>query len=294
MKPPARKSCQSTRRTLDDARRNDATEDVELHLVADLDARTKPKVAVRIAVGEPFLDRHLRLALERPVTPPFPLDDLFVPLEPRPIGDGVLPRQPSTAHRLVTIQIHVLATDGHDARAQRRNDLGGATRSAGLVQEGRHLIALALLDVDEEHVGRFGPGLDGEVPEQVDLQRPDAQDEKGAEADGQQNDPRLIAGPRDAQHRLPQRERPRVPQRLNRTHEHSTRQVQHERRRHEASRQHQAYFDRACLPRRHGHERHRHTGSHRPFQPIDSGWRRRVMPQQQRGLDVPHVEQWNQ
>ena len=65
--------------------------------------------------------------------------------------------------------------------------------------------------------GAFGPGLDGEVAAAGSTcSVADAEDEERAQADGQQDDARLIAGPRDVQHRLPQRERLRVPQRLNR------------------------------------------------------------------------------
>ena len=90
-------------------------------------------------------------------------------------------------------------------------------------------VLLIGLNVDQEHVGRILADLHREVLQQIGLQRADAEDEEGAETDGEQDDARLIAGTRDVQHRLPERERARVAQRLHRAHERETRQMQHER-----------------------------------------------------------------
>ena len=56
--------------------------------------------------------------------------------------------------------------------------------------------------------------VDRELIDQVLLQRSHADDEEAAEADGEQHDPHLAAGPAQLQHRVTQRERSRSRQRL--------------------------------------------------------------------------------
>ncbi len=107
-------------------------------------------------------------------------------------------------------------------------------------------------------------GLDREVAQQVGLQRLHAEDEEGAEADGEQDDARLVARPRDVQHGLAQRERARVAQRLHGAHQRQPGQVQDEGDARRIRRQQQADAHRARLPRRHadqrrGHDRCRHA-----------------------------------
>ena len=80
-------------------------------------------------------------------------------------------------------------------------------------EERADAVGLIPLDVEQEHVGRIGRHLNRELLEQAGLQRPDADDEERAEADRQQDDPRLVAGPRQMQHRMTQRERSRVRER---------------------------------------------------------------------------------
>ena len=81
---------------------------------------------------------------------------------------------------------------------------------AGSARNARNAVHLAALHVEQEHVGRVGRRLHRELVEQARLQRPDADDEEGAEADGEQDHARLVAGPRKVQHRMPQRKRLRV------------------------------------------------------------------------------------
>ena len=76
-----------------------------------------------------------------------------------------------------------------------------------IAEERAHAVHLVALDVEQEHVGRFRVDLDRELLEQARLQRPHADDEERAEADGQQDDARLVAGPRQVQHGVPQRKR---------------------------------------------------------------------------------------
>ena len=87
-------------------------------------------------------------------------------------------------------------------------DVAGAVRR--VAQERAHAVGLLALHVDQEHVGRVRGGLDRELLEQARLQRSDADDEERAEPDGQQDDARLVARPRQVQHRVPQRERARA------------------------------------------------------------------------------------
>jgi hypothetical protein len=63
------------------ARRDDSPEYVEAHLVAHVDARAKAEVAVAVAVGEAFFNRHFRFALQRRITPPLAVDELFIRFE---------------------------------------------------------------------------------------------------------------------------------------------------------------------------------------------------------------------
>ena len=82
-------------------------------------------------------------------------------------------------------------------------------------EERADALGLILLNVEQEHVGRVGRHLNRELVEQAGLQRSDPDDEERAEADGQQDDPRLVAGTRQMQHRVTQRERSRVRERRN-------------------------------------------------------------------------------
>ena len=62
----------------------------------------------------------------------------------------------------------------------------GAVRRIG--EERANAVDLVALDVHQEHVGRVGATTcDRELLEQARLQRPDADDEEGAEADGEQD-----------------------------------------------------------------------------------------------------------
>ena len=116
---------------------------------------------------------------------------------------------------------------------------GGGAAPLSRIDEGRHAVALIVLHVEKEHVRRVLGQLQREVAQQVGLQTADAEDEERAEPDREQDDTRLVAGPRHVQHGVPQRERARVTQRLHRAHERHADEVQHEGERDEAARQHQ-------------------------------------------------------
>ena len=206
MKPPARKSCQSTRRTL-------VTRAVMMR------PSTSNRISSPTLMREPrrklpSLSRsEKRSSIDTSACPwsgssPHHSPSMSSSLASRlrAIRHGVLARQPATPCLLVAVDVHLTPADGHDARAQRRDHLGPGRVTVGLIEKRLEPVALVGLDVDQKHVGRIRTGLDGEVAQQVGLKRPHPEDEKRAETDGQQDDARLIAWPRDVQNRLPQRE----------------------------------------------------------------------------------------
>ena len=73
---------------------------------------------------------------------------------------------------------------------------GPAGRRLARVEERPHRRHLRRQDLDQEHVGPARRQLERELLQQVGLQRPDADDEEAADADGEQDDARLVA--RDA------------------------------------------------------------------------------------------------
>ncbi len=105
------------------------------------------------------------------------------------------------------------ADDAGHAGAHHRNQLEIASAVGRIGQERANAVRLAALDVQQEHVRRLFRDLNRELVEQRRLQRPDADDEKGAEADGQQDDARLIPRSRQMQDGVAQRERPRIRER---------------------------------------------------------------------------------
>ena len=123
-------------------------------------------------------------------------------------------------------------------------DCAGAVRRIG--EERAHAVDLLALDVHQEHVRRVLGDLHRELLEQARLQRPDADDEERAEADGEQDDPRLVARPRQVQHGVAQRKRRRLRQRRDRAHQQPAGQLQHERQPAESGADDQA--DRAATP----------------------------------------------
>ncbi len=185
-------------------RRDGAAQHVEPHRVADVQPGP---------LGDQLLDRHL--GLRRRAVPERALNHPLVRLEVIAIGDRELAadRHAPLAHLLGALEIDLLPGDADHPRPQHRDqlELAGAVRR--IAEKRAHAVGLALLDVEQEHVGRVGRHLHRELAEQARLQRPHADDEEGAEADGQQDDARLVARTRQVQHRVAQRKRPRVRQR---------------------------------------------------------------------------------
>ena len=159
-----------------------------------------------------------------------------------------------------------------------------------VAQERAHAVRLPALDVEQEHVRRVGGRLDRELAEQARLQRSDADDEERAEPDGEQDDARLVAGPGQVQHRVPQRERPRVGERRDQGDEHPARHDQHHRQPGETGADHQADLERRRLPRRQPDQRRRHRHEDGVADPVAPA-RRAFVAQQQRRLDEADVQQ---
>ena len=132
---------------------------------------------------------------------------MFIRLEVIAISDRELARQAATpaADVLGAGQLRLAPVHTDDARAQHRDERRRAQTPRGIGEERTHAVRLSALDVDQEHVGRVGADLDGELGEQAGLQRSHADDEERAQPDCQQDHARLIPGARQMQHRVAQR-----------------------------------------------------------------------------------------
>ena len=138
----------------------------------------------------------------------------FVRLEMVAIRDDELAADPAAPpHIGDCFEIDLAAVHGGDTGPQHWNEsrLGPGTR----LHEPANAVQLILLDVDEEHVRAALLQRDGELLQEIRLQRPDADDEEAAQPDRQQNDACLIARPREAADGVAQR-KPRC--RCQRTH----------------------------------------------------------------------------
>ena len=136
-----------------------------------------------------------------------PCDDVLVRFEVVAIGDDVLARErAAAAHVAEVFEVHVAAAHRRHPSAQNGHQTGG--RGAGILALAQQRLArprLIALDVDDEHVGAAAAHADVELRDQVALQRADAEDEETAQPDREQDDPRLIAGTAQADHRVAQR-----------------------------------------------------------------------------------------
>ena len=133
---------------------------------------------------------------------------------------------------------------------------------------------------------------DRELLEQRRLQRPHADDEEGAEADGQQHGPRLVAGPAQAQHRVAQRDRSRQRQRPDRADERRRPRGVSTSGHHGQADRHGEADPEATRPASWRSGRARPAGRPSPpTAPSRAPPARRRLAQQQRRLDAPHVEQ---
>ena len=160
----------------------------------------------------------------------------------------------------------------------------------GIGEEGTNAVNLVALDVHEKHVGSLFPDLHRELFEQAGLQRPDADDEKRAETDGQQDDARLISRTRQVQHRVAERKRTGPGQRSDRANEPAAGGLQRESDPAEARADDQAHAKRRHLPRRQRDERGRHEHHRGDARPIETG-RQRFVAEEQRGSDEPYLQQ---
>jgi hypothetical protein len=82
--------------------------------------------------------------------------------------------------------------------------LAGASVAVGEKRPRRRPRAL---DVEQNMSGEFAAVCTENSSSRLPVQRPDADDEERPEPDGQQDDARLIAGPREMQHGVAQRKR---------------------------------------------------------------------------------------
>ena len=163
----------------------------------------------------PSLDRHL--GLRRRAVPERAVDDPLVRLEVVAIGDRVLARERSArAHVLEALELRLAPADAGHPGAQHRHQLDRPAPCAGSARNARTPSAWSRWMSIRNMSGASADTWIENSLEQARLQRPDADDEERAEADGQQDDARLVAGPRQVQHRVAQRERSRVRERRDR------------------------------------------------------------------------------
>ena len=142
-----------------------------------------------------------------------PVHDALVRLEVIAIGDGVLARERSArAARPRSVSSVVSGRSTPSTRARSTGiscDVAGAVRR--VAEERAHAVRPAPAGCRAGTCpARPPPTCTENSLEQARLQRPDADDEERAEADGEQDDARLVAGPRQVQHGVAQRKRPRV------------------------------------------------------------------------------------
>ena len=150
MKPPLRDSRHSTSRMLRDPRRRSiAAEDVEAHRVADV------QIAARSAIS---FSTDTSASADGP-SQNAPWIDPLVRLEVIAIGDRELAaeRRPAARTSSTLSSVRLAAGDADHARAQHRNqlELAGAVRR--IAEKRAHAVDLRPLDVEQEHVRRVLP-----------------------------------------------------------------------------------------------------------------------------------------
>ena len=192
------------------ARGDDAPQDVEAHLIADVEAAccagSPPRSTPRARPPRPPSSHHS------------PAITFSLRLERRTVGHGELARQAAApAHLLVAVERDVAALHADDPGAQHRDRAAAAAprrsaRRGSAESASRWSGWMSMRNMS----GAFGPICTAKSAQQVGLQRRTPRMKKRAEPDGEQDDAGLVAGPHDVQHRLPQRERARVAQRLHR------------------------------------------------------------------------------
>jgi hypothetical protein len=129
------------------------------------------------------------------MSPEGAVHDRLVRLEVVPIGDGVLAGERAALPNILeALEVGLAALDASDPCAQHGNQLKPARSALRIRQELADARKLIALDVHQEHVRAVGARAHLQLVEQARLHRPHADDEEGAKADGEQDDPGLIAG----------------------------------------------------------------------------------------------------
>ena len=276
MKPPARKSCQSTRRTLVTRAVMTRPRTSKRISIADVEREPTRKLpsllAIDVGCEETLLDRHLRLARDIGASPhhsPSMTSSLasscgrYVTVYSR-----ASPPRPRTC--FIAVEIHLAALHGDDAGAQRRDQLRRAARRRS-TRRGRRPA-----DRADPAGCRSGTCRARRAP-------PGSAKSRRRFACSVRT-PRMKNAPRPTASRmtrvwLPGRamcstacrsanER-RVAQRLDGPNEPGAGEVQDERSRDEPAREHQPDLERAGLPRGDRHQRRGHGRRDAPLQPVD-------------------------
>ena len=154
-----------------DARLDDAPEHVEAH--ADRRAAGRHERAARPRSTPPPRQTGRRRGQNAPSTMRSLAGERIAPGDDELAGD-----RPVLAHGVDRCEVERAPLDADDARAQHRDE----ARRRRRCRRGRagygDAVALILLDVDQEHVGRIGPEVEGELALQVHLEQPHAEMKK--------------------------------------------------------------------------------------------------------------------
>ena len=163
-----------------------------------------------------------------------------------------------------------------------------------LRKQGADTSHLVLLDVEEKHVGGIVADLEREGAEQVRLDRVNPDDEEAAQPDRQQDHPRLVAGSRQVEHGVSQREPRPGAERLDHPHQPLPPHVQHNRHEGEPPTQPEPDLPRRGLPAGQHDEHDREHRDDHGLDPVPRGGRDEAPAQQRQRLDGPHLEQRTQ
>src|SRR5262249_50841651 len=123
------------------------------------------------------------------------VNHLFVRFELIAISNRVFARERSAcANVLKAFQIRLAAIDAGDARTEHREQPELTGTVSGVRKKRANLIHLRTLHIHQEHVWAVGGRLHGKFLQKIRLQGADADDEERAEADREQDHPRLVSG----------------------------------------------------------------------------------------------------
>ena len=216
----------------------------------------------------------------------------FVRFEVVAVGDRILPRQRASGADVVeTVEVGLAPADPDDTGPQDGHQPRIARAVFRIGEERPDAVGLLALDVEQKHVGRVFRDLDRKLRQQARLERPDADDEERAEADGEQDHARLVARARQVQHRMAKRKRRRPGERRDHGDQHPAGRLQHDGEPGKAAAHDRPDAQRAGLPAGDADQRQPDERHDRHLRVQSRATPRRLVAQEQRGLDVADLHQ---